>query len=224
MGRLSGLAWRRLAAGLPAMLGTALLAVLVALGGAVERGHAAQVEAGPSFDCAAAVSDAERAVCASAALADLDRRLATRYADALDVAGGLDAGAEAALAELRATQRGWVKGRDDCWKAEDLEACVADAYSRRIGALVALYMLETPAAVTTWQCGESPANELVVHHFDLERPAVRLERGDSIEVGVQVPAASGARYEASFGVSLWTRGDEARLEWPEGTVATCRRR
>ena len=70
---------------------------------------------GPTFDCANAEHEAETAICENAELAALDRRLAETYSAALDAAEGLDAGAEEAVAELKAYQRGWIGGRDDCW-------------------------------------------------------------------------------------------------------------
>lgn len=176
---------------------------------------------GPSFDCARATSNAEVFVCEDPALAELDRRLAERYAAAVAASRALEVGSAEALAELEATQRGWIKGRDECWKADDLRACVEEAYSRREGELVARYMLETPASVATWTCNEDPADELVTMFYATAHPSVRLERGDQIQVGVLVPAASGARYEASFGVSFWNRGDEAWLVWPEGEDRHC---
>ena len=71
----------------------------------------------PSFDCLKASSDAEELICADKKLAALDRRLATRFEAAMQAARAQDAGADAAAKNLRATQRGWIKGRDDCWKA-----------------------------------------------------------------------------------------------------------
>ena len=32
-------------------------------------------------------------------------------------------------------QRGWIKGRNDCWKSEDVEGCVTFAYQSRIAEL-----------------------------------------------------------------------------------------
>ena len=78
---------------------------------------------GPSFDCAKAQSAAEKLVCGDAELAALDRLLADRVAAALAAVRTLDAGAAEAEDELHAYQRGWVKGRDECWKVEDRRAC-----------------------------------------------------------------------------------------------------
>lgn len=51
-------------------------------------------EEGPAFDCAKAVSAAEKLICADTDLAALDRRLAGRFDAAVGVAKGLDVGAE----------------------------------------------------------------------------------------------------------------------------------
>ena len=183
----------------------------------------ALAEDAPSFDCAAARGAAEVAICADPELARLDRLLSARYAAALDAAGSLDAGAEAAEAALRATQRGWIGGRDACWKADDLTACITDVYLDREGQLVARWMLDDPVSTAVWRCGGTPANEVVTMFFDTERPSVRFERGDTIATGSLGPTGSGARYDGDFGRYIWIKGDEAiyRDPDPTGTEWTC---
>lgn len=178
---------------------------------------------GPSFDCAKAESDAERLVCEDDALAALDRLVAERYAAALAVVRGLDSGAAEAEDELRAVQRGWIKGRDECWKAGDLRDCVEQAYLRREGELVARWMLDEPAGTAFWTCEGNPANEVVTMFFDTTLPSVRFERGDTIDTGSLTPTASGARYDGSFGRFIWIRGEEAtyREADPDGTEFSC---
>ncbi|MFC3616100.1 alpha/beta fold hydrolase [Lutimaribacter marinistellae] len=175
----------------------------------------------PSFDCTAARSDAEQLICADADLAMLDLRLADRFAEAIAVAEGLDAGAKEAASTLRAYQRGWVSGRDECWKSGDLRACVEDAYLRREGQLVAEWMLEEPTEVTSYACDGNPANEVTVFYFGTERPSARLEYGDSVDTATVVPSEIGTRYEGTFGHSLTLEGDTATLVWSEGTEMTC---
>ena len=184
---------------------------------------AALAQDGPSFDCARAESSAEKLVCEDAALARLDRLVADRYGAAAEAARGLDVGAGAALNELRATQRGWIKGRDECWKADDLRACVEAAYTRREAELVAGWMLEPATRTVFWACGGNPANEVVTMFFETEVPSVRFERGDSVDVGVLSPTGSGARYDGSFGRYIWINGDEAmyRDPDPDGTEYQC---
>lgn len=169
----------------------------------------------PSFDCAKAASSAETLICENAELAQLDRRVAARYAAAVETVGQMDSGARKAEHELRAIQRGWIKGRDDCWKAEDPTECIRASYLRREGELVAQWHLEKPSDVVFWTCDGNPANELVTYFFDTEAPSVRFERGDTIDTGQLVRTASGSKYEGSFGRSIWIKGDEATYTEPD---------
>ncbi|WP_172328372.1 MliC family protein [Mangrovicoccus sp. HB161399] len=184
---------------------------------------AALAAEGPSFDCAGAESSAEELVCSDPGLAALDRRVADRYAAAMAAAESLGSGAEQAAADLRAYQRGWIKGRDDCWKAEDLRACVEGQYLMREAELVTRWMLEEPFSTASWICGGNPANEVVTMFFGTELPSVRFERGDRIDTGTQVRTGSGARYDGSFGRYIWMKGREAtyRDPDPDGTEYSC---
>ncbi len=42
---------------------------------------------------------------------------------------------------LRTEQRGWIKGRDDCWKSADKHSCIVNEYQHRIAFLQARYSL-----------------------------------------------------------------------------------
>ncbi|MDR6265645.1 MliC family protein [Roseobacter sp. N2S] len=170
---------------------------------------------GPSFDCAAAETTAEKLICQDPELAALDQLVADRYKAAITVIRGLDSGAKSAEEALHSYQRGWIGGRDDCWKTDDPRDCVAWNYKRREGQLVAQYLLETPSSTATWHCGDSPANEVETQFFDTAMPSVRIERGDRVTVGALTPAASGARYDADFGQFIWIKGDEAHYREPD---------
>lgn len=178
---------------------------------------------GPSFDCAQAEGSAEDLVCEDAALAALDRRVAARYAGALAAARGLDAGAADAENTLRATQRGWIGGRDECWKSDDLRACVEWQYQRREAELVATWMLQEPTGTTVWACDGNPGNEVVTMYFDTELPSLRFERGDGVDVGTLERTASGSKYAGSFGREIWIKGDAAtyREPDPDGSSLEC---
>lgn len=83
----------------------------------------------PSFDCAKATHEVELLICKDGELAELDHSLNSLYHTVLkNTPAGEQAG-------LKAEQRGWVKGRDDCWKASDMRGCVADEYRARIAVL-----------------------------------------------------------------------------------------
>ena len=175
----------------------------------------------PSFDCSKAQSSAEELICADDKLASLDRRLAQRFGAALETVQSLDVGSEDAEKTLRATQRGWIKGRDECWKADNLRDCVMSAYLTRENELVTRWMLQSPASTVSYFCDGNRANEITAMFFDTELPSVRLEYGDSIDSGSLVRTASGSRYEATFGRSIWIKGSEAIVVWPEGNEMSC---
>jgi glyoxylase-like metal-dependent hydrolase (beta-lactamase superfamily II) len=66
-------------------------------------------------------------------------------------------------------------------------------------------------------------NTAIVAAFDSIDPGtVRLKRGDSLVVAMRVRTASGAKYEADGGITFWTKGDEAMVEWPRGKQFNCR--
>lgn len=178
----------------------------------------AAAQDGPSFDCAAAESSAEKLVCGNPELSALDRRLADRYAAALKLAQPGDD-----TDTLKAMQRGWVKGRDECWTAEDEKTCVTDSYLTREGALVAGFMLEDPFATALWTCENNPANEIVTMFFDTELPSLRIERGDRVQTATLARSGSGARYTADFGSEFWEKGNEASYRGPDpdGEEMTC---
>jgi len=194
--------------------------ILAALAAALAAAPA--LAAGPSFDCAKAQSGAETAICADPELSELDLRLGEAYAGAMAAAKGLDSGAAEAAARLRVEQRGWIKGRDECWKSETgLMPCIGDMTRARTAELQAAWSLVEPTATTFWACNGNPADEVVTTFFPTDPGTARIERGDQTEIAVQGRSGSGARYEASFGKLLWIKGKEALLVWPEGTENHC---
>jgi glyoxylase-like metal-dependent hydrolase (beta-lactamase superfamily II)/membrane-bound inhibitor of C-type lysozyme len=173
---------------------------------------------GPAYDCLAAEHEVEDLVCDNPALSALDRRLADVYGEALAVLDDVVDAVEATR-YLQAEQRGWIKGRNDCWKAADKVGCARQSYRKRIAELQARYFLVQGGDPVVFRCNDR--SEIVATFIPTEPPTVRLERGDTLKVGWQVPAASGAKYEADFGVTFWTRGDEAMVNWPQDTHFEC---
>ncbi|MGR3313980.1 lysozyme inhibitor LprI family protein [Roseovarius indicus] len=158
---------------------------------------AAMAQDGPTFDCAKAESSAEKLICVDPDLATLDRRLADRFAAAVDVAEGLDTGAEETTKTLRAMQRGWISGRDECWKEPDLRVCVEKRYLQREAELVAEFMLEPPSETVDLTCGP---RALTVNTFPTALPGLRVEEADSVYIGAQLAAdVPGTYYLRSAG-------------------------
>lgn len=83
----------------------------------------------PSFDCSKTTHEVEQIICKDADLAALDRSLAELYATVLKHTPASKQG------HLKTEQRGWVKGRDDCWKAGDKHGCIKSEYQSRINEL-----------------------------------------------------------------------------------------
>jgi uncharacterized protein len=95
---------------------------------------------------------------------------------------------------LPAEQRGWIKGRNDCWKDSDRRACVAQATLHRSAELQACYRLLPAGAAVTFACDGDARNEVRVTYFPTEPATLVAERGDQVALMFQQPMASGTRY------------------------------
>ncbi len=164
----------------------------------------------PSFSCAkVVVGSIEEMVCKDSELSALDRELAGVYADAQ----------KKAVNEhpplLKAEQRGWVKGRNDCWKSADIRQCVADNYRLRIAELQARYRLLPGKGPFTYICDGDERNEVIVTFFDSKPPTLEAERGDSVSLMYLQPAASGTRYQGRNEI-FWEHQGIAAITWGYG--------
>jgi len=161
----------------------------------------------PSFDCGSVeVGSTEALVCEDAGLSELDRKLAEVYGQALDRA------TNAHPPVLKAEQRGWIKGRNECWKSDDQRQCVEDAYVTRIAELQAQYRLVPGDGPFAYACDGNPADEIVVTFFPTDPPTLIAERGDSVSLMYLQPSGSGSRYEGR-NESFWEHQGEARITW-----------
>lgn len=181
----------------------------------------ALAQSGPAFDCSKAEHEVENIICQDDELSAKDRKLAEVYKQTIAALEKVDAGGPQAIQELKTYQRGWIGGRNECWKADDKRQCTADIYDRRIAELQAKYFLVEGGAPVFYTCHSNPADEIVATFIPTEPPSVRLERGDTTEVGILSPSASGSRYDADFGVVFWVQGDEAKVAWPQETEFNC---
>jgi uncharacterized protein len=181
----------------------------------------ALAQTGPAFDCSKAEHEIEQLICQDEELAAKDRRLAEVYKGAIAAMENVDAGGREAIKVLRATQRGWIGGRNECWKAANKRQCAIENYDRRTAYLQARYFLVDGGAPVFYTCNNNPADEIVATFIPTEPPSVRLERGDSLKVGILSPSATGTRYDAEAGVYFSTTGDEAQVAWPQNSKFSC---
>ena len=163
----------------------------------------------PAYDCSKRSGSVELMVCRNEELAALDRRMAGIYAAALRKAKNEHPPV------LRAEQRGWVKGRNDCWKGKDVRACVKDSYVHRIAELQARYRLVGFTGPVRWACNGNPRDELIVTFFKTDPTTLIAERGDSTSLMYQQPAASGTKY-VGRNESFWEHQGEATVVWGYG--------
>ena len=144
----------------------------------------------PSFDCSKVeAGSTEDLVCKDSGLSALDRKLSDVYAEALKKA------ANERSPLLKAEQRGWIKGRNDCWKTDDVKMCVKEEYLNRIAELRARYRLLPGTGPITFLCEGNPKNEIIVTFFKTDPPTLIAERGDSVSLMYLQPSGSGAKYQ-----------------------------
>lgn len=140
----------------------------------------------PSFDCAKAESEAETMVCADYGLAALDNRLAEVYAAELAKPD--------AVKDLAARQRSWVKGRDECWKADDKKLCVEEEYRTRIAELQINSPGAMAASAVEFKCDDNSKPFTMAYYNELDdKPAV-ITLGNDQAIIFPQPAASGTQY------------------------------
>jgi uncharacterized protein/heat shock protein HslJ len=172
-------------------------------------------QAQPAFDCSKASGQVETLICGDAALATLDRRMAEVYNAAMkqwpaDVA-----------AEQRAVQRGWIKGRNDCWKDADPRACTEREYRTRIVELqIQSGQLMAPTPVGYACAGGESKPFAATFYADTDPKSAVLTWGDDQVIAFSAPAGSGAKYTAA-NVEFREHHGEATVDW-FGTTMTCK--
>jgi uncharacterized protein len=161
----------------------------------------------PSFACdRVEPGSIEALVCQDEDLSALDRTLAEVYAEASQKAQNEHPPV------LKAEQRGWIKGRNDCWKSEDQRQCVMASYQTRIAELQARYRLVPDSGAVWFYCDDAPGSEIVVTFFETDPPTLIAERGDSVSLMYRQPAASGSKYQGR-NETFWEHHGEATVTW-----------
>ena len=151
-----------------------------------EAGVGNTVAAGPSFDCSKVEKGSiEELICKDNELSALDLKMDEVYAAAAKKA------ANEHPPVLKAEQRGWIKGRNDCWKSANKRQCVEESYRRRIAELQARYRLVSAKGPFWYICGGDPRNEVIVTFFETDPPTLEAECGDQVSLLYLAPSATG---------------------------------
>ncbi|MCM2680099.1 MliC family protein [Echinimonas agarilytica] len=153
----------------------------------------------PAFDCEQAQGQVEHAICASETLSELDQQLALVYQQAVDKTTD--------EAHLKAMQRGFIKGRNDCWKSESMNECIAQQYALRMTELQLQYQLISPLQEVRYRCGEQ--QQMVNVAFYGTEPASLVLSQDDMELWLySQPVASGMHYTGQ-NIDFRGKGDAA---------------
>lgn len=173
----------------------------------------------PTFDCTRARHEIEQLICQEPELITLDAQMETVFAAALRAVKGLDTGTQSALNRLKAEQRGWIKGRNDCWKSlEQKIACTRHSYQHRIAWLQAKWALTQPQPTNRYACNDNPAHDIYLTHYATDTlPALTIEYGDRREIFIQrhTNEKTDTRYDARFGKYVILTDSEVRLKWDQ---------
>lgn len=168
----------------------------------------------PTFDCSRASGDIETLICGDAELAALDHKMDGVFKRAVAKNTGSD------LKTLAAYQRGWIKGRNDCWKAQDKKQCVIDSYNLRIVELqITSGLVKVPTAVGFVCNGEASIPFSATFYNELDPRAAVITYGGDQTIAIAAPSGSGSRYTA-VNMEFWEHQGEAKVDW-YGTQLTC---
>jgi uncharacterized protein len=197
------------------------------IGRHLAEGHCEQNETSdestlPAFDCRKASGSVEALICNEPTLAQLDRQMNAVFSAALQ-RYRIDN-----YKDPRPEQRGWIKGRNDCWKSEDVHACVLSSYRYRIAEVQIHYGQLEVAAPVYFDCIDTAVT--AVFYTQTRPPAVVLTivpeikgiQGISQVLAYQASSGSGAKY-LGRNVSFWGHQDEAQLDWYD-EQKTCRKK
>lgn len=190
-----------------------------ATGGSTGKSSTVNVTTGPSYDCAKVKPGAiEAMICEDKTLSALDRNLSKVYASAKIKSGNEHP------PRLKVEQRGWIKGRGDCWKSDNVDACLRMEYQRRIAELQARYRLVPEIGPVYYECEGNPASEVAVMFFKTDPPTLIAERGDSVSLMYQQPSGSGVKY-LGRNETLWEHQAETIITWGYGALEShCKRK
>ena len=111
---------------------------------------------------------------------------------------------------MKVEQIGWVKGRNDCWKGQDMRECTKGNYIDRIVVLQATYRLVKSGPPETFQCDDG--SKIVVTSVETDPQTVWLERGNLKILATFYPDSEKPGYYGQ-NVTFWRKENEASVEW-----------
>ncbi|WP_434339548.1 lysozyme inhibitor LprI family protein [Motilimonas cestriensis] len=166
----------------------------------------------PTFDCQQEkLSSAEKLICSDSTLAQYDQAMATTFKSAL---AKIDTTAD--RKRFQATQRGWIKGRNECWKEPDLKQCIEYNYKHRQAEIEAQYNLVGSSVPVHYTCKEGSSNDFVVTYFATTPPTAKVEHGETTQLLFRRETPTGLVYDAGDYI-LKEHNGNANIQWGYNT-------
>lgn len=170
----------------------------------------------PVFDCKKAQGEVEKLICNDSGLAALDHEMQRVFETALPALPFDDAKLQKAI------QRGWIKGRNDCWKANDVRKCTEFAYKSRIAELQIISgQLEVSQPVSL-DCQDNKEPVTAVFYNQTDPASMVLTWGNQQQITLAKPTASGSKYLGQ-NVRFMEHQGEITITWQDRKLL-CRTR
>ncbi|MEZ8094146.1 META domain-containing protein [Photobacterium swingsii] len=159
-----------------------------------------------SFDCTKASGEVETLICQDQVLAKLDLQMDVLYKAVLPT---IPSGEQA---NFKTSQRGWIKGRNACWKSVDVYHCTKNSYALQSSTLAEEGRLFVNDKPTYYQCsgGLHPAVEVRFYQVNNQAKAI-LSYGLDYELLDATVSASGAKY-TNDSASFWSHKQTASVQ------------
>ncbi|MGR5140818.1 MliC family protein [Photobacterium sp. DNB23_23_1] len=168
------------------------------------------VASDPAFDCTEAEGAVETLICQDAHLAELDQKMQHVFDKAMAQLPADDVKIQKAM------QRGWIKGRNDCWKVNDVRDCTDFAYRSRIVELQIISgQLEAPKSVPL-NCGDNSQPFTAVFYNQTDPASLVLTRGNDQVFALSEPMASGIKYSGQ-NMEYGEHQGEITIKWFDNT-------
>lgn len=170
----------------------------------------------PLYNCAQTTREIEILICNYQELIELDYLLQDTYNQALKRAASLGDHPQKAVKELKTIQRGWVKGRNDCWKAlENKFECVKSNYEDRIAYLQAKWVLLKPSFTNRYLCTSNQAEFVVTFYPTKPIASAAVELGDKRKIFLQNDLKDKNHYNGEFGQYMDLKDNAAFFVWDQ---------
>ncbi|MEJ6473763.1 lysozyme inhibitor LprI family protein [Pseudoalteromonas piscicida] len=173
--------------------------------GYIDKHLSRKVGNSPSFSCDdVKIGSMESIICGSNELSSLDKELDAIYRQII---------AEPHPKLFKAQQRGWIKGRNECWKSSDKLKCLKQSYIQRIAELQARFALVKSPMQVQYQCGNQVLN---IAYYDTQPQTLVADFNNSEKIMFIEKAETPSYRSGDYQLRL-KKHDNAELIWGYGS-------